>query len=678
MPISTQLQAQIDAIQTRIDTLAPSATPEDIVMLAKAVEAVGGQATVFDVIDTGQLQKAELIATADLKSTEVIATGDAQVDRVTQQGDLKFSELSQEVQRYAAFGGATPNTAGSLGMVPAPQAGEDRRFLRGDGAWRFPGEIPIGGIALIHPNMDTSRYLPAEGGTALIADYPELAEVLGQAPNNLPSASIGVTVLSEAPGYSSTYRAAAVNGDRVVIVQSASKGIQYSANAGQNWANAQIGALGYGGPYWPAISDSGRTVGWVTYDSAATPAQTRCQFASAATFGGWTSFFNGGGDQFNPTGSSLVIGLAQGVAVIDNSRLNTSHVLFKYVHDGATALTRDINLSATLDARITAARGVLRVGESLYLLVDNGSNWNALYRTTDAGASWSKAWEGAGAWGNHGLLLRSGESFNRQDTGQPSYVENGIGILHYGGQLLLIAADGAVTAVNQPSGHTLIAGSIHFVAGFYYAASGNAVFRTADFSSWEQVATASQILGATGTLARMWVHPSTGCFGFYSGLNTLTLVQTRDFVSFKRNSRPSRWSTSIVLRRFNFTGDRFVWLIAESSNNSYYFDFALFDLVSGRLYANNYFSNYGASIYGYWLLPLPGGRWLHHTQQSSAYYVQVASAASLYSYNLATEFRLPVSTGEFTAVGAYGNQSGWFYDNTSSGRGGYRYYVRAQ
>ena len=64
MPISTQLQAQIDAIQTRIDTLAPSATPEDIVMLAKAVEAVGGQATVFDVIETGQLQKAELISTA--------------------------------------------------------------------------------------------------------------------------------------------------------------------------------------------------------------------------------------------------------------------------------------------------------------------------------------------------------------------------------------------------------------------------------------------------------------------------------------------------------------------------------------------------------------------------------------------------------------------------------------
>lgn len=56
----------------------------------------------------------------------------------------------------------------------------------------------------------------------------------------------------------------------------------------------------------------------------------------------------------------------------------------------------------------------------------------------------------------------------------------------------------------------------------------------------------------------------------------------------------------------------------------------------------------------------------------------MASSASLYSYNLATEFRLPTSTGEFGAVGAYGNQTGWLFSTDSSSRGGYRYYVRAQ
>lgn len=678
MPISTQLQAQIDAIQTRIDTLAPSATPEDIVMLAKAVEAVGGQATVFDVIDTGQQQKAELIATADLKSAEVVATGDAQVNRVAQQGDLKFNELSQEVQRYAAFGGASAAADGSLGMVPAPLAGEDRRFLRGDGAWRFPGEIPIGGIALIHPNMDTSRYLPAEGGTVLIADYPELAEVLGQAPTSLPYPSIGNTaVLSESPGYSTSYRAAAVNGERVVIVRSGSNGISYSNNGGQNWANATVGALGFSGPFYPAISDSGRTVGWVNYDSGASPARVRFQVCTAATFGAWTTHLNSvGAEQFNTTWNSIVVGLPQGVAAIDNRQADANQVLYQYVQDGASAVTREINLSVTLDTRITKARGALCVGASLYLLVDNNSSWRALLRTDDAGDTWALAWEGSGTWGHHNTL--NGAYNTRQDAGQPSYVENGLGIIHSGSQLLLIAADGSLSWVDPPSGHTLIAGSVHFVNGFYYAASANAVFRTADLSAWEEVATASQILGATGTLARMWVHPGSGSFGFYSNLSTLTLVQTQDFVRFKRNGRPSKWGTNIVLRRSHFTGDRFIWFIAESSNNSYYFDFALFDLVSGRFYANNYFQNYGASIYGYWLLPLSGGRWLHFTQQSSSYYVRVASAADLYSYNLATEFRLPTSTGEFGAVGAYGNQTGWLYSTDSSSRGGYRYYVRAQ
>ena len=160
-------------------------------------------------------------------------------------------------------------------MVP-PQAGEDRRFLRGDGAWRFPGEIPIGGIALIHPNMDTSRYLPAEGGTVLIADYPELFEVLGQSPNNLPTPSVGNTVLSgESPGYSSN-RAAAVNGERVVIVRSGSNGIQYSNNGGQTMGN-----LAYNGPYWPAISDLAAP--WAGSITTRPQPSSASQFTTAAT-----------------------------------------------------------------------------------------------------------------------------------------------------------------------------------------------------------------------------------------------------------------------------------------------------------------------------------------------------------------------------------------------------------
>ncbi len=676
MAVSPALEAQITALKNRIDAVTPEASPEDIVMLSKAVEAIGGQATVFDVIDTGQQQKSELIATAGLKSAEVVATGDAQVDRVAQQGDLKFDELSQEVQRYAAFGGASATTDGSLGMVPAPLAGAEQSFLGGDGSWRQPGEVPIGGIALIHPYMDTSRYLLADGGTALISDYPELAEVLGQSPTNNPGYSVGATLLSESPGYSPGYRPAAVNGQRAVIMRSGSSGIHYSNNGGLDWSNASIGTISPSGPINTAISDSGRTVGWVVYDNSS-PAKVRFQACTAPTFGSWTNHAASIGTETFYTGlTHIVVGMPEGVAAIDNRATDANQVIYQYVKDGFSAVTHEKNLSVTLDTRISKARGALRVGASLYLLADNNSNWRALLRTDDAGATWTIAWEGSGTWGSHNTL--NGVLSVRQDAGQPSYVENGLGIIHSGSQLLLITSDGSLRWVEQPSGHTLIAGSVHFVDGFYYAAGANAVFRTADFSVWEQVATASQILGATGTLARMWVHPTTGSFGFYSNLSTLTLVQTQDFVSFKRNSRPSRWGAGIVLRRLNYTGDRFIWLIAETSNGSYHYDFALFDLVTGRLYANNYFQAHGASINCYWLLPLPGGRWIHHTQYSSSTFVALASAANMYSYDLNTEFRLPSSVGDFCAVNAYGSQPGWLFSTDTSSLGGYRYYVRAK
>lgn len=51
--MESTLKTQIRAMQARIDAVAPDASPEDIVMLAKAVEAVSGRATVFDVLDAG-------------------------------------------------------------------------------------------------------------------------------------------------------------------------------------------------------------------------------------------------------------------------------------------------------------------------------------------------------------------------------------------------------------------------------------------------------------------------------------------------------------------------------------------------------------------------------------------------------------------------------------------------
>lgn len=37
---------------------------------------------------------------------------------------------------YAPFTGATPQDAGAAGLVPAPAAGDDTKFLAGDGVWK--------------------------------------------------------------------------------------------------------------------------------------------------------------------------------------------------------------------------------------------------------------------------------------------------------------------------------------------------------------------------------------------------------------------------------------------------------------------------------------------------------------------------------------------------------------
>jgi hypothetical protein len=60
MAFNASIQTQVNAIKARIDAVAATATPDDIVMLAKAVEAIAGQVTVFDVIEIGDQKVAAI------------------------------------------------------------------------------------------------------------------------------------------------------------------------------------------------------------------------------------------------------------------------------------------------------------------------------------------------------------------------------------------------------------------------------------------------------------------------------------------------------------------------------------------------------------------------------------------------------------------------------------------
>ena len=101
MPISTQLHAQIEAIQARINTVAPNATPEDLVMLAKAIEAIAGQATVIDVVAAGDAKVAAVSAEVDSMLLSI--------QQAAQQALTELDTVSQaSAQNIAALAMDTP------------------------------------------------------------------------------------------------------------------------------------------------------------------------------------------------------------------------------------------------------------------------------------------------------------------------------------------------------------------------------------------------------------------------------------------------------------------------------------------------------------------------------------------------------------------------------------------
>ncbi len=94
MSISSSLQTQIAAIQAAITNLAPTATPEDVVMLAKAVEAIAGQTTVFDLQEFAASLGDNLDAQAEEKVQSVVFAGTQAINNITAAKDAAVANIT--------------------------------------------------------------------------------------------------------------------------------------------------------------------------------------------------------------------------------------------------------------------------------------------------------------------------------------------------------------------------------------------------------------------------------------------------------------------------------------------------------------------------------------------------------------------------------------------------------
>jgi microcystin-dependent protein len=104
----------------------------------------------------------------------------------TQLGNLLIRLSDYFLQLNEDFTGATSSVAGASGMVPAPLAGDNTKYLRRDGTWATvsggggDGDgVPLGTIIAFSGSTNPSGYLECNGAAVSRTMYPDLFDCIG-------------------------------------------------------------------------------------------------------------------------------------------------------------------------------------------------------------------------------------------------------------------------------------------------------------------------------------------------------------------------------------------------------------------------------------------------------------------------------------------------------------------
>ena len=94
--------------------------------------------------------------------------------------DWNATEGAGEIKNKPGdFSGATAETAGKQGFVPAPEAGDEEKVLTGSGEWKHASGVPIGFIGYYGAATPPAGFLKCDGAAVGRATCPELFAAIG-------------------------------------------------------------------------------------------------------------------------------------------------------------------------------------------------------------------------------------------------------------------------------------------------------------------------------------------------------------------------------------------------------------------------------------------------------------------------------------------------------------------
>ena len=118
--------------------------------------------------------------TSGLYKVTVDGTGHVSATTAVAKADITALGIPAQDTTYSNMAAATASAAGKAGLVPAPAAGKQASFLRGDGSWVVPENTTYADAT-----TSTHGLMSAADKTKLKSQLDEVNKIIAQAENNV-------------------------------------------------------------------------------------------------------------------------------------------------------------------------------------------------------------------------------------------------------------------------------------------------------------------------------------------------------------------------------------------------------------------------------------------------------------------------------------------------------------